>query len=68
VELNHKSKNTTKTDEPAADVIREIFSMYNDGRGYKKIANYLTDKHIPTPCMTEKMRCEAAGAGCAYCF
>ena len=48
-------------DEVAADVVREIFKLYNDGWGYKKIANHLTDKSIPTPRMCEKMRKEAAG-------
>ena len=42
-----------------AEVIREIFKLYNDGWGYKKIANYLTDKNIPTPRMKEKERAEA---------
>jgi len=51
-------------DEPAAEVVREIFKLYNDGWGYKKIANHLTDKHIPTPRMAEKMRKEAAGEDC----
>lgn len=35
-------------DEPAAQVVRDIFEKYNEGWGYKKIANYLTEKHIPT--------------------
>lgn len=48
-------------DEFAAEVVHEIFSLYNDGWGYKKIANHLTDKHIPTPRMAEKMRKEASG-------
>lgn len=30
----------------------------------KKIANYLTEKHIPTPRMCEKMRKEANGEEC----
>ncbi len=47
--------------EAAADVVREIFNLYNQGWGYKKIANHLTDKHIPTPRMAEKMRKEAEG-------
>ena len=38
-------------DEPAAQVVRDIFEKYNEGWGYKKIANYLTEKHIPTPRM-----------------
>lgn len=41
-----------------ADIIKEVFRLYNDGWGYKKIANYLTDKNIPTPRMKEKERAE----------
>lgn len=41
-----------------------MFDKYNSGWGYKKIANYLTDKHIPTPRMCEKMRREAKGEEC----
>ena len=44
-----------------ADVIRQIFTLYNDGWGYKKIANYLTDLGIPTPRMSERQRREAVG-------
>ena len=45
-----------------ADVVRTIFRLYNDeGWGYKKIANYLTDRGIPTPRMAERDRKEAAG-------
>lgn len=48
-----------------ADIVRQIFHLYNDeGWGYKKIANYLTDQGIPTPRMSEKMRKEAAGGEC----
>lgn len=48
-------------DEPAAEVIRKIYQLYIDGWGYKKIANYLTGQHIPTPRMSEKARREANG-------
>ena len=48
-------------DPAAADVVRMIFRLYLDGWGYKRIANYLTAQHIPTPRMCEKMRKEAAG-------
>lgn len=41
-----------------ADIIKKVFKLYNDGWGYKKIANYLTDKNIPTPRMKEKERAE----------
>ena len=45
-----------------ADVVRTIFRLYNDeGWGYKKIANYLTDQGIPTPRMAERDRKESAG-------
>ena len=45
-----------------ADVVRQIFKLYLDGWGYKKIANYLTDQRIPTPRMAERERKEAEGA------
>ena len=45
-----------------ADIVRTIFSLYNDGWGYKKIANYLTEQGIPTPRMAERDRKEAEGA------
>ena len=44
-----------------AEVVREIFRLYIDGWGYKKIANHLTDEGIPTPRMAERDRKEAAG-------
>ncbi|MDR0861382.1 MAG: recombinase family protein [Oscillospiraceae bacterium] len=50
-----------EVDEAAADVVRKIYALYNDGWGYKKIANYLTDEHIPTPRAAEKQRKDARG-------
>ena len=44
-----------------AEVVREIFRLYIDGWGYKKIANHLTDQGVPTPRMAERDRKEAAG-------
>ena len=45
-----------------ADIVRKIFVLYNNqGWGYKKIANYLTEQSIPTPRISEQMRKEAAG-------
>lgn len=56
------SKNMTfEIDPPAAQVVRTVFKLYNDGWGYKKIANHLTELHIPTPRMSEKMRKEENG-------
>jgi len=48
-------------DEAAAEVVRLVFSLYNEGWGYKKIANHLTDKNIPTPRMSEQLRKEVRG-------
>ena len=51
--------------EPAeAEVVKEIYELYNNGWGYKKIANYLTEQHIPTPRMDERARKEARGEEC----
>ena len=45
-----------------ADIVRRIFDLYNnDGWGYKKIANYLTEQGVPTPRMSEQMRRHAEG-------
>ena len=45
-----------------AEIVRRIFDLYNnDGWGYKRIANYLTDRGVPTPRMSEQMRKEADG-------
>lgn len=60
---NHKTM-AYEVDEAAATVVRKVFELYNDGWGYKKIANYLTDQGIPTPRMTEKARIEADGTPC----
>ena len=57
---NHKLM-TFEIDPPAAEVVRKIFDLYNDGWGYKRIANYLTDHSIPTPRKLEAMRKEAMG-------
>ena len=57
---NHKLM-TFEIDPPAAEVVRKIFDLYNDGWGYKRIANYLTDHSIPTPRKLEAMRTEAMG-------
>ena len=51
-----------EVDEKAAEIVRLIFDLYNKGWGYKKIANYLTEKNIPTPRMVEKERKEVEAA------
>ena len=57
---NHKLM-TFEIDPPAAEVVRKIFEPYNDGWGYKRIANYLTERSIPTPRKLGAMRKEALG-------
>ena len=48
--------------EPSeAAVVEKVFKLYLDGWGYQKIANYLTEQHIPTPRMNERARIEASG-------
>ena len=45
-----------------AEIVRKIFDLYNnEGWGYKRISNYLTDQGIPTPRMSEQLRKEAEG-------
>ena len=45
-----------------ADVVRTVFRLYNEeGWGYKRIANYLTERGVPTPRMSEKQRMDAIG-------
>lgn len=59
--ITNSKKMTFEVDEAAAEVVRTVFRLYIEGYGYKKIANYLADRHIPTPRMREKARKEAAG-------
>ncbi|MBQ7121353.1 MAG: recombinase family protein [Clostridia bacterium] len=59
--ITNTKKMTFEVDEKAAEIVRKIFELYNNGWGYKKIANYLTDEGIPTPRMLEKERREADG-------
>ena len=48
-----------------AELVRRIFDLYNnEGWGYKKIANHLTDMGVPTPRMSEQIRKEAEGKEC----
>jgi stage V sporulation protein T len=48
-------------DPPAAEVVREVFRLYNNGWGYKKIANHLTESGVPTPRANEIAHKEAEG-------
>jgi len=42
-------KNTLQINDEQAQVIRQIYKMYLDGYGYKKIAEFLNEKEIPSP-------------------
>ena len=56
---------TFEVDPAEAEVVRDIYRLYTEeGWGYKRIAMYLTDKHIPTPRMDERARHEANGDDC----
>ena len=56
------TKTMTYRVEPAeAQIVQEIYRLYNDGWGYHRIANHLTDRHYPTPRMSERARIEARG-------
>lgn len=59
--ITNSKKMLFEVDEPSAEVVKKIFALYIDGWGYKRIANHLTDEHIPTPRMREKARKEAQG-------
>ena len=63
--LTNTKTGAFEIDEPAAEVVRKIFDLYNDGWGYNKIANYLTDQNIPTPRMVEIQRKESRGEECS---
>ena len=57
--INHRQEFELVPTE--AEIVRTIFRLYQEGCGYKKIANYLTDEGIPTPRMSERQRKEAEG-------
>lgn len=59
--LNLAKKGTFTVDSVQAAVVKEIYNLYLQGWGYKKIANHLTDQNIPTPRMSEKNKKEALG-------
>lgn len=59
--ITNTKEMTYEIDPPAAEVVREIFRLYNNGWGYKKIANHLTDQGVPTPRANEIAQKEALG-------
>ncbi|MCR4615504.1 MAG: recombinase family protein [Clostridiales bacterium] len=63
--INYKAM-TFKVDEPSAAAVRKIYELYSDGWGYKRIAEYLTEKRVPTPSMVKKDRYEVDGERSKY--
>ena len=59
--ITNTKEMTYEIDPPAAEIVREVFRLYNIGWGYKKIANHLTDEGVPTPRMSEIAAREAEG-------
>lgn len=43
-------------DEPAAKVVRDIFKMYAEGKGYYLIVKKLNEDKVPTPVVYKKMQ------------
>ena len=64
--FTNRKKMIFEVEPSEAAVVRKIYELYNKGWGYKRISNYLTDMHIPTPRMNEKMRIEARGDECRF--
>lgn len=60
---NYKTM-TYEIEPTEALVVKKVFELYSEGWGYKKIANYLTEQHYPTPRMNERARKEARGEDC----
>ncbi len=59
--ITNTKEMTYEIDPPAAEIVREVFRLYNIGWGYKKIANHLTDIGVPTPRANEIAAKEAEG-------
>jgi DNA invertase Pin-like site-specific DNA recombinase len=59
--LNPLNRKEFLIDEKAAEIVRLIFELYNEGWGYKRIANYLTEHKYPTARMLEVERLKALG-------
>ncbi len=59
--ITNTKEMTYEVDPSAAVVVREIFDLYLNGYGYKKIAETLTARGVPTPRANEIIRKEAKG-------
>ncbi len=59
--ITNMKKQELAIEPDEAEIIKKIFALYDEGWGYKRIANYLTENNIPTPRTKEKERVEARG-------
>ena len=53
---NEKDKSIIEIVPKEAKYIKTVFDLYLKGFGYRRIANYLTEKNVPTPSMIQHER------------
>ena len=53
---NEKDKAIIEVVPKEAEYVRMVFDLYLKGSGYRKIATYLTENHVPTPSMIRHER------------
>lgn len=49
--VNNYTTGDVSIDDPSAEIVKRIFSLYLDGYGFSKIAQILTDEGVKTPSM-----------------
>lgn len=55
-EIDHNDKNKINVIRKEADIIKQIFNLYLEGYGYRKIAILLSEQEVPTPSAMIKER------------
>lgn len=53
---NEKDKAIIEVVPKEAEYVKMVFDLYLKGSGYRKIATYLTENHVPTPSMVRHER------------
>lgn len=53
---NEKDKSIIEIVPQEAEYVKMVFDLYLKGSGYRKIATYLTENHVPTPSMARHER------------
>lgn len=54
--LNKEQKGKLEVDEEVEDIVKEIFTLYSNGKGSIDIANYLNSREIPNPSTYRKTK------------